>query len=201
MPAGRYTVLDGPDRAVGIESFRCAPGPAGWRYVSQIETSDPTSHHEVVDLAVNREWRPVRLRIETGSHSLLLAAQEDRLVGERDGEPVDFVFGPDVEIDYLSPCFNAVTATRLGLTAEFPVVYLEPVTCLPHLERQRYELEGPDVVTTPVGRFEATRWRYTSLPGGWSGRLWLAADVVVRFEGLFELAEYEPGPRGPFPQP
>ena len=200
MPAGRYTVLDGPDRAVGIEVFRCAPGPAGWRYVAEIETSDPTPHREVVDLVVDREWRPVRLRVETGAHSLLLAAREDHLVGERDGQPLDLSFGTGLEIDYLSPCFNAVTANRYGRSAEFPVAYLEPVTCLPHQERQRYELEGPDVVTTPVGRFEATRWRFTSLQSGWSGRFWLAGEVVVRFEGLFELAEYEPGPRGPFPQ-
>jgi hypothetical protein len=199
MPTGRYTVLDGPDRAVGIEAFRCAPGPAGRRYVSEIETSEPTPHREVVDLVVDGEWRPVRLRIETGSHSLLLAGQEGRLTGERDGAPEDIPFGPDVELDYLSPCFNAVTANRLRRTAEFPVVYLEPVTCEPVLERQRYELEGPEVVTTPVGRFEATRWRYTSMRSGWSRRLWLAGEMVVRFEGLYELAEYEPGPRGPFP--
>ena len=36
MPQGNYTVLDdGPP--VGTESFRCAPGPMGWRSFSEID--------------------------------------------------------------------------------------------------------------------------------------------------------------------
>jgi hypothetical protein len=80
------------------------------------------------------------------------------------------------------------------------VVYLEPVTCEPRDERQRYELLGRDDVATPVGVFEAVRWRYTSLSSGWTGDLWLAGDVVVRFEKLFELDQYEPGASGPRPR-
>jgi hypothetical protein len=198
MPIGRYTVMDGRGRSVGTEEFRCAPGPAGWRYVSRIETSIPEPHAEVVDLVVDRSWRPVRLRIETGSHALHLTAVEGALAGTRDGEPLELPFGPEVELDYLSPCFNAVTAARLGRTAEFDVIYLEPVACEPVPERQRYEHEGEELVDTPVGRFATTRWRYTSLRTGWSARFWTAGDVVVAYEGLFEFADYDPG-GGPAP--
>jgi hypothetical protein len=201
MPAGRYTVMDGAGRPVGAEEFRCAPGPAGWRYVSAISTSVPQPHDEVVDLVVDGGWRPVRLRIETGSHELVVGSRGDRLVGARDGEPLEVPFGPQVELDYLSPCFNAVTAVRLGRTAEIDVVFLEPVTCRPATVRQRYELRGEEEVVTPVGRFRATRWQYTALESGWTRPLWVAADVVVAYEGLFELAEYDPGPRGPFAFP
>jgi hypothetical protein len=199
MPVGRYTVLDGRGRPVGTEEFRCAPGPAGWRYVSTVATAEPEPHGEVVDFVVDTGWRPVRLRIDTGSHALMATVRGDRLVGTRDGEPMDLAFGSDVELDYLSPCFNAVTATRLGRTAEFDVVYLEPVTCEPILERQRYELRGEEEIGTPVGRFRATRWQYTAMRSGWSRPFWLAGEVVVAYEDLFELVEYEPGPRGPFP--
>ena len=199
MPAGRYTVLDGSGRPVGTEAFRCAPGPAGWRYFAEIETSVPESHREVVDLVVDAAWRPVRLRIETGSHSLEVLAGGDRLAGTLDGEPVGVPFGPDVELDYLSPCFNAVTAIRLGRTSEIDVVYLRPVTCEPVMVRQRYERHGEEEVDTPVGRFRGTRWRYTALLTGWSRPLWVAGDVVVAYEDLFELAEYDPGRAGPFP--
>lgn len=199
MPAGRYTVLDGSARAVGTEEFRSAPGPAGWRYFASITTEDPEPHDEVVDFVVDAGWRPVRLRIDTGSHHLVLAPRGDILAGVRDGEPVEVPFGPEVEIDYLSPCFNAVTATRLGRTADIDVVYIRPVTCEPVRVRQRYEMEGEEDVRTPVGTFRAMRWGYTSLDSGWSRPLWVAGDVVVAFEDLFELAEYDPGPRGPFP--
>jgi hypothetical protein len=104
-----------------------------------------------------------------------------------------------VELDYLSPCFNVVTASRLGRDAEIEVVYIEPFTCEPVQERQRYERQGGEEVDTPVGRFSAERWRYASFRSGWSAAFWLAGDVVVAYEGLFTLEEYEPGPRGPFP--
>jgi hypothetical protein len=199
MPVGRYTVMDGAGRPVGTEEFRCAPGPAGWRYVATISMSVPDPHREIVDMVVDASWRPVRLRIDTGGHHLLVSPEGDRLTGVRDGEPVDVPFGPDVELDYLSPCCNVVTATRLGATAEFDVVYLEPVTCEPVLERQRYERGDEEAVDTPVGRFRATRWQYTSLRTGYSAPFWLAGDVVARYEGLFELEEYDPGRSGPFP--
>ncbi|MGH2675458.1 MAG: hypothetical protein ACRDKA_02380 [Actinomycetota bacterium] len=199
MPAGRYDVLDGAGRTLGTESFRCARGPGGWRYFSEIETAVPEPHREVVDLVVDAAWRPVRLRIETGSHALLLVFEGERLTARRDGEPVEVPFGPEVELDYLSPCFNAVTASRLGRTAEIDVLYLRPVTCEPVRVRQRYELGGDEEVETPVGRFRATRLQYTALDSGWSRPLWVAGDVVVAYEDLFELAEYDPGRSGPFP--
>jgi hypothetical protein len=200
MPAGRYRVMDGDGRQVGVEDFRCAPGPAGWRYVSDIETSEPEAHRERVDFVVDGGWRPVRLVVETGSHHLLLEARGDLLVGQRDGTPIEIPFGPQVEIDYLSPAFNAVTANRLSDTTEIEVVYLEPVTCEPREERQLYELVDPqDRVRTPVGEFAAARWTYTALRTGWSRPMWVAGDVVVAYEDLFELETFEPGSSGPSP--
>ena len=201
MPAGRYIVMDGRGTAVGTEEFRCAPGPAGWRYAGTISTSSPEPHGELVDFVVDSAWRPVRLRIDTGSHQLLASPGGDRLAGIRDGEPLDVPFGPEVEIDYLSPSFNAVTAIRLGRTADIDVVYLEPVTCQPVRVRQRYQRGAAEIVDTPVGRFRATRWQYTALDSGWSRPFWLAGDVVVAYQDLFRLDEYDPGRAGPFPLP
>jgi hypothetical protein len=200
MPVGRYVVMDGDGRVVGTEDFRCAPGPSGWRYAASITTTVPEPHGELVDLVVDRSWRPVRLRIDTGEHQLLASPTGDRLTGILDGEPFDVGFGPEVDLDYLSPSFNAVTANRLGGTAELDIVYLEPVTCRPVPVRQRYELIGDANVDTPVGRFGATRWQFTALDSGFSRPMWLAGDVIIRFEGLFELDEYEPGATGPAPR-
>lgn len=191
--------MDGDGNAVGTEDFRCAPGPAGWRYFSEISTREPSPHDEIVDLVVDASWRPVRVRISTGSHDLLLAAEGDALRGSLDGGSVTAPWGPNRHIDYLSPAFNAVTANRLDRTTDIEVVYLEAVTCTPTEERQRYELLGDEEVATPVGEFSAQRWRYTALSTGWSRDLWVAGDVVVRYEGLFELDVYEAGASGPRP--
>jgi hypothetical protein len=199
MPAGTYAIVDQEGRRTGNESFRSAPGPMGWRYVSDIETSDPIPHHETVDLVADAAWRPVRMRVATGEHELLLHRDDRRLLGHRDGEPLELAFDEGVELDYLSPAFNAVTAMRLGATAEFDAWYFEPVTIEPVAMRQRYEHRGVEVVATAVGRFDATRWGFASLGTGYESEFWLAGDVVVRYAGLYELESYEAGASGVTP--
>jgi hypothetical protein len=173
----------------------------GWRYVSEIRRDEPAPHRETVDVAVDAGWRIARSRIETGEHSIALEPHGRSLTGLRDGEPIEIPWGPEMHLDYLSPSFNAITAMRLDGTAEIDVVYLEPVTVEPVIMKQRYELLGPDEVETPVGRFESVRWRYTALSSGWTSELWVAGDVVVRYDRAFELIGYEPGASGPVPTP
>jgi hypothetical protein len=199
MAAGRYAVMDGEGNLMGQEHFRCAPGPMGWRYFSGVETSVPTPHHETIDVAVDRDWWPVRTRIATGGHEILLSSEPGRLAGFLDGRPVETPWGPDTHLDYLSPAYNAITANRLEGSAEIEVVFLAPVTLVPTIERQRYEDLGDDEVATPAGWFAARRWRYTALSTGWSRELWVAADVVVAYEGLYALDRYDPGASGPRP--
>ena len=191
--------MDGSGAEVGAEEFRAGRAPAGWRYFSTIRTSMPEPHAETVDVVVADDGSLVRVHIDTGTKNLLLAPDGDSLSGTSDGEPVELPWGPDVHLDYLSPCFNAITAARLEGTAEIDVLYLDPVTCDPRRVRQRYEWLGPEAVATPAGTFEAGAWRYTALDSGWSRRLWVAGDIVVAYEDLFELIQYEPGQTGPFP--
>jgi hypothetical protein len=199
VAAGRYAVLAEDGTKEGAEEFRCAPGPMGWRYFSDIETTEPVLHHEIVDVVVDAGWRPVRLRVDTGPHRLLLEAAGDRLAGERDGVPIETPWHREMHLDYLSPAFNAVTCRRLGATTEIEVVFVEPYTLEPVVEHQRYDLVGDEEVDTPAGAFAATRWHYTSLRSGWDADLWVAADVVVAYERLFRLEWYEAGASGPRP--
>jgi hypothetical protein len=195
MPTGRYTVFGDDGDPAGTEDFRCAPGPVGWRYFSEVRTD----HHEVVDVAVDAEWRIARVRIDTGEHDILLEPRDGALVGFRDGQEIAIDYGPEAHLDYFTPATNAITCRRLDGTAEIDVVYLAPVTLEPSRVRQRYELRGPDEVATPVGRFSATRWTFTALDSGWSADLWVAGDTVVAYEQLFELAAYEAGASGVAP--
>jgi hypothetical protein len=75
------------------------------------------------------------------------------------------------------------------------------VTLEPIMMRQRYELVRREIVDTPAGRFLAVRWRYTALGSGWTSELWVADDVVVRYDRAFELIAYDPGASGPVPVP
>jgi hypothetical protein len=190
MPSGRYIVMDGDGNDAGTEDFRCAAGPMGWRYFSDIRTSQPEPHHGIVDLAVDARWRPVRTRIDSGSHDVLLIAEADRLSGWRDKEPVEIPFGPNTHLDYASPAYSAASCMRLEGTSEIEVVLLHAVTCEPTVERRRYELLGDEEVATPVGRFAARRWRCTALATGRSRDLWIAHDVVVAYEGTFALETF-----------
>jgi hypothetical protein len=201
VPSGRYSVRGRSGDVVGTEEFRCAPGPMGWRYVSEIERDEPTTHRETVDVVVDAAWRIVRTRIETGSHAMLLEARGDSLEGVRDGQKMEMAWGPEMHLDYLSPAFNAITAQRLEGTSEIDVLYLEPVTLDPVSMRQRYELIRRESVDTPPGRFLSARWHYIALTTGWNSDLWVADDVVVRYDRAFELVSYEPGASGPFPTP
>jgi hypothetical protein len=201
MPFGRYAVFGDDGSTVGTEEFRSAPGPLGWRYFSEVETTEPSPHHETLDFAVDADWRIARVRIATGDHEILLQQGADRatLTGYRDNQPIEVAYGPDDHLDYFTPATNAITLRRLTGTAEIDVVYLDPVTLEPSRVRQRYELLGDERVATPVGTFDASRWRFTALDSGWTADLWLAGDTVVRYERLFELAWLDPGVSGPRP--
>jgi hypothetical protein len=201
VPSGRYAVRGRSGDVVGTEDFRCAPGPMGWRYFSEIQRDEPTPHRETVDIVVDDSWGIVRARIETGSHAILLEPDDGLLTGLRDGQHVEVPWGAATHLDYLSPGFNAITAQRLQGTSEIDVVYLEPVTLEPIQMRQRYELIRREHVDTPAGLFLAARWGYTALATGWTSELWVADDVVVRYDRAFELIAYEPGASGPIPTP
>jgi hypothetical protein len=171
----------------------------GWRYFSEVDTADPSPHHEVIDVAVDAAWNIARVRIDTGEHHLLLEPEGEMLVGFRDGTAIEVPFGPDDHLDYFTPATNLITTKRLATAAEIEVVYLAPVTLEVSRVRQRYEPRGTEEVDTPSGRFEAARWTFTALGSGWSADLWTAGDAVVAYERLFELAWYEPGASGARP--
>jgi hypothetical protein len=139
------------------------------------------------------------VRIDTGEHHVLLEPRGEALVGFRDAAEIEIDYGPQVHLDYFTPATNLVTTKRLTESAEIDVVYLAPMTMEPSRVRQRYELQGPDEVETPAGRFAATRWTFTALESGWSADLWVAGDTVVAYDRLFELTWYEAGASGAAP--
>lgn len=184
MPSGLYRLPDG-----GTEQFRCAPGPVGWRYFSTVQRDGGTTN---VDLSVDASWRPVRVRIQTPEHHVLLSARGSIL----DNEPLDVSLDA-VAVDFPSPCFPLATARHLGDGGEIDAVSLDPETLRPSTERHRFEAGDDDEeIMTPVGRFVARIWRHIAPRPHFSRALWIAGDVVVAGDGV-ELAAYDPGGQGP----
>jgi len=186
MPSGLYRLSDG----AATEQFRCAPGPMGWRYFSTVQDARGTTN---VDLSVDAAWRPVRVRIQTPEHHLLLSARgsildDEQLAVSLAGSAVDFG----------SPCFPLATARRLGTSGEIDAVVIDDETLQLSNETQRFEAGDEEEIATPVGRFIARAWRNIAPRPHFSRALWIAGDVVVAGDGL-ELAAYDPGGQGPRP--
>lgn len=198
---GRYHLLDGAGHHFASEDFRCAPGPMGWRYVSTVQHVGTGAAEDIVDLAVDAAWRPVRLRLEGAGHTLLVGIREDRIGGLYDGRPMDLPWDPSALIHYRSPCFFAVAANRLSAVKEptdVDAIVVDPATLVPLRSRHRYAPGSEEVIDTPAGKFRGRRWTFLSVDAG-ERALWVAGDVVLWVEGLVELASLEPGATGPRP--
>jgi hypothetical protein len=194
MPSGLYRLFDSEGAPTGTEQFRCAPGPMGWRYFSTVQDARGVSN---VDLSVDASWRPVRVRIQTPEHHLLVSVRARQLAGILDDEPLELPFDQTtMTADYPSPCFPLVTTLRLGSTAEIEAVSFDPETLRAQGEHHRYEGGDAEEVATPVGRFAARAWRHVTPRLRFSRALWIAGDVVVAGDGI-ELVAYDPGGRGP----
>ena len=198
MPSGRYSVRGRSGEVVGTEDFRCAPGPMGWRYVSEIEREEPTLHRETVDVVVDASWRVVRARIETGAMRSSWSRGDGVLAGIRDGERIEVPWGPESHLDYLSPAFNAITAQRLTDTSgdrrRLPASRSRSIPSRCASATSSFAVRTS---TRRAGKYFSAKWHYTALASGWESDLWVAEDVVVRYDRAFELISYERGATGP----
>src|SRR5512135_2961316 len=186
MPSGLYRLFDTSGAQRATEQFRCAPGPAGWRYFSTVQHPAGTTN---VDLSVDAGWRPVRVRIQTPDHHLILSARGGLL----DDELLQVALDPGVvTVDFPSPCFPLATARRLGADGEIDALTIDSESLIPVLERHRYEAGEEEEVATPVGRFAARVWRHIAPRPRFSRPLWIAGDVVVAADGV-ELVAYDRG--------
>lgn len=194
MPSGLYRLFDESGALLGTEQFRCAPGPMGWRYFSTVQDDRGVTN---VDLSVDASWRPVRVRIQTPQHHLLVSARAGQFVGILDDEHLDMPFDQTtMTVDYPSPCFPLATIRRIAETAEIDALSFDPEALRAHPEHHRYEAGEAEDVTTPVGRFAARAWRHIAPRPRFSRALWIAGDVIVAGDGLTLMA-YDSGGRGP----
>jgi hypothetical protein len=187
LPSGFYRLLDGDGNDAGSEQFRCAPGPMGWRYFATVQDARGSTN---VDLSVDASWQPVRVRIQSPEHHLLVTRQGAML----DEQPSDIIL--TTATYYPSPGFVVAAARALGETSEVDVTAFD-AELRAHDEHHRYELLGDEDVTTAVGTFSARKWRFVAPQPRFARDVWIAGDVAVAADGWFELLAYEAGGKGP----
>ena len=193
MPRGTYLV------AGRSEAFSCAPGPAGWRYVS-----------DVLDLACDDTFGCVRFEVRAGNvwargGRKTLDDGQRVLAWECSAEPDRERVAPVTALDGQSPGFlvallRAVAAPGASAVQRVvPVVrFDEPV--LAGLGGRRVVARvGAERHDAPHGKLLVEQWHVDDPDDGTRRIVHLAGDVVLAAEGggaLVELAALESPPTG-----
>ncbi|MFB7714551.1 hypothetical protein [Streptomyces sp. NPDC056105] len=200
MPRGRYSLHDTHDHTpLGEEHFHCAPGPSGWRYVSQTVT--PSGDHSgSVDLAIDELGRPIRLELNAASWQVRGAAIDGVTWVRTDPTGTHATEGnaPAHAFTGTSPAFLVATARLLRLTPASPatrvrlVRFTDPVLAPLTLD-QSWALLKTETHATDSGPLNVDEYQVTDLNTGEQQAVHLAGDVVLAAPGI-ELEHLESPP-------
>jgi hypothetical protein len=204
MPTGRYLLHDPYDHSpLGEEHFQCAPGPSGWRYVSQLLTPDG-DHRGSVDVTLDDLGRPLRVELNAGGWRVRGAALDGVTWVRTDptGEHAAEGNAPAHSFAGTSPAFLVATARLLRPRAsEGPVrvrlvAFTDPVLAPLTVDRT-WDLTGSETHATDSGALVVDEYRITDLDTGEQHTVHLAGDVVLAAPGI-ELDDLQ-SPPNPFP--
>ncbi|MEU6664119.1 hypothetical protein [Streptomyces sp. NPDC046821] len=191
MPRGRYSLHDTHDHTpLGEEHFHCAPGPSGWRYVSQTTTptGDPAGS---VDLAIDELGRPIRLELHAGGWQVRGAAIDGVTWVRTDpaGEQATEGNAPAHAFTGTSPAFLVATARLLRLTPDSPatrvrlVRFTDPVLAPLTLD-QSWALLKTETHATDNGPLNVDEYQVTDLNTGEQHAVHIVGDVVLAAPGI-----------------
>jgi hypothetical protein len=204
VPRGTYHHLDPGGTLAGVEVFSCAPGPSGWRYVSQVYSADQSPLGRV-DVAVDAAWRAVRVVVSGGGWVVRGGVVGPDAVWVR--TPSVEAGTPEVEGEEQaaravgftgrSPAFAVVTARLLGLgLLDRRRVRLAGVTepaCAVLPVDEGWALVDVESHDTESGPLRVERYEVADLATAERRVVHLAGDVVLEAPGL-ELADLESPP-------
>lgn len=200
MPRGHYSLHDPHDHTpLGEEHFHCAPGPSGWRYVSQrtAPSGEPTGS---VDLALDELGRPIRLELHAGDWQIRAAAIDGVTWVRTDptGTHATEDNAPAHAFTGTSPAFLIATTRLLRLTPTAPatrvrlVAFTDPVLA-PRTLDQSWALLKSEAHATDNGPLMVDEYQVTALDTGEQHAIHIAGDVVLSAPGL-ELENLESPP-------
>ena len=200
MPRGRYSLHDTHDHTLlAEEHFHCAPGPSGWRYVSQL-TAPSGDHAGSVDLALDELGRPIRLELHAASWQVRGAALDGVTWVRTDPTGSEATEGNVRAHAFTgaSPAFLIATARLLRLTPTAPaprvrlVAFTDPVLA-PRTLDQSWALIAREAHATDNGPLSVDEYQVTALDTGERHTVHIAGDVVLAAPGI-ELEHLETPP-------
>lgn len=162
---------------------RLVESETGWMVHNDIYLDAPEKRYVTVDVELSDEWGWLYLNLrDEGGRILSAEVEAERLVVELNGKVTAFPFGPESELDVLSPFMNTLTLRRLllqpGQAVTRSVVWFDGETFEPKLVRQTYS-RGADTVLEVAGQ---------SVPAQQVGfhfhELDYRATLLVRDDGL-----------------
>lgn len=172
MPSGVYELADG-----SRESFSCAAGPVGWRYVAP-----------GVDLTVDGGGRQVRVSLTSGGWSLRGGVAGPSVLWVRSG--ADTAERSETAAGFTgdSPGF-LVAATRLlrltpGARARLRLVRVSGPALATRVVEQGWELTGVTSHPTELGPLPVGAYRVADLDTGEVAPVHVAGDVVLAAPGI-----------------
>ncbi|RII15143.1 hypothetical protein DSC45_19800 [Streptomyces sp. YIM 130001] len=204
MPRGRYSLHDPHDHTpLGEEHFHCAPGPSGWRYVSQL-TAPTGDHAGSVDLTIDDLGRPIRLELHAASWQVRGAALEGVTWVRTDPTGTEATEGnvPAHAFTGTTPAFLVATARLLRLepgsapTRVRLVRFTDPVLA-PRTVDESWALLKSEAHATDNGPLVVDEYQVTALDTGDQSLVYIAGDVVLAAPGIeLEHLETPPSPLG-----
>ncbi|TXL84018.1 hypothetical protein [Streptomyces sp. IB2014 016-6] len=203
MPRGRYSLHDPHDHTpLGEEHFHCAPGPSGWRYVSQI-TAPSGEHSGSVDLTLDELGRPIRLELHAASWRVRAAALEGVTWVRTDPTGDEATEGnvPAHAFTGASPAFLVAITRLLRLTPASPatrvrlVAFTDPVLA-PRTVDQSWALLRSEAHATDNGPLTVDEYQVSALDTGEQHTVHISGDVVLAAPGI-ELEDLETPPSAP----
>ncbi|MEU6817334.1 hypothetical protein [Streptomyces sp. NPDC046860] len=200
MPRGRYSLHDPHDHTpLAEEHFHCAPGPSGWRYVSQLTTPEG-AHRGSVDLALDDLGRPIRLELTAGGWQVRGAALDGVTWVRTDPAGLEATEGnvPAHAFTGTSPAFLVATARLLRLTpssaaTRVRLVALTDPVLAPRTVDQSWALIDREAHATDSGPLMVDAYQVTALDTGERHTVHIAGDVVLSAPGI-ELEELQTPP-------
>jgi hypothetical protein len=212
MPRGRYSLHDPHDHTpLAEEHFHCAPGPSGWRYVSQLTNPADTGSDGVtpqgtvtgsVDLALDELGRPIRLELHAADWQVRGAAIGGVTWVRTDPTGTEASEGnvPAHGFTGVSPAFLVATARLLRLTPSEAapatrvrlVAFTDPVLA-PRTLDQSWALIASETHATDNGPLTVDEYQVTALDTGERYSVHIAGDVVLAAPGI-ELEHLESPP-------
>ncbi|MFD5379354.1 hypothetical protein ACFWJE_33950 [Streptomyces griseoincarnatus] len=200
MPRGRYSLHDPHDHTpLAGEHFQCAPGPSGWRYVSQLTAPDG-DHTGSVDLTLDALGRPLRLELHAASWQVRGAALDGVTWVRTDPTGTHATEGNVRAHAFTgsSPAFLVATTRLLRLTPSAAatrvrlVAFTGPVLA-PRTVDQSWALVDRETHATDNGPLTVDAYQVTALDTGEQHTVHLAGDVVLSAPGV-ELEDLESPP-------